>query len=478
MTIPAKVPQAIIPMTDTSGNPVGNFSEAVSTNVGSVISRHNQSEIDIQEINLRTLTADAKGVQGAPDNASQLSTIMARFTNEPLSQVVFPTINSGSITYLGYTIELPAGSYVDTDSIPLINIEKIVDSGTFVKMRIEERNYISDLRGLIDSNNILKLQVAENAPLNEIVKFTSGSTISISQIAGATLTDPTEVKFESSIPLEYYRLSRYSVTPTKPDGANPYRYKINTGPYVNGSLRVYLNTHRVADNLIDQSLSGIGEFRFVSTIPFSELPSSSQKDTVFCDFDIPLFSGPEDEESADRGNWWGDILTQSDSGLLEVDQPMKTWRLYPLIGNFGASSGFEIRNSNPYGSTDIGIDTVYFIIDVGNIDHNLLLNYESDRHHSSGSDNQLMWHNIIDPSSNSISPASQQSNLSFTSINSSIGISVSGASIDLSIGTPTVINFDPLTADPSGPSEGDVYVNSTSHNMYCYLNGSWEQLNN
>ena len=478
MSLSPATPIPIIPMIDSAtGNPVGNFNAAVNTNVSAVITRHNSAELDILELNVRTLPAAAAGAIGAPINGSTLPSIMALFTNELASTINFPSVTSGSITYPGFTVDLPAGAYIDTDAIPLINIEKVVDSDEFVKMRIEERNYISDLRGLIDSNNIFKLQVNTNAPLQETVKFTSGSTLNISQI-GSTETSPTEIRFESSVPLEYYRLSRYNVIPTKPDAANPYRYKVNTGPYVNGTLRVYINSHRIEASKLDQGLSGIGEFRFISTIPFSELPSSRQEDVITCDFDIPLFSGPEDEESDSQGNWWGDIVTQTDSGLLEADQPMKTLRYYPLIGNYGASSGFEIRNSNPYGSTDTGIDTVYFIIDVGKIDHNLLLNYESDRHHASGSDNQLLWSRIVDPLSNSITPATQAANLSLTSADSSIAISVAGASIDFSIGTPTVIHFDPLAAAPSGPTEGDVYVNSVSHNIYCYLNGGWVQLNN
>ena len=40
-----------------------------------------------------------------------------------------------------------------------------------------------------------------------------------------------------------------------------------------------------------------------------------------------------------------------------------------------------------------------------------------------------------------------------------------------------VLSLTPRASAPSTPSEGDVYVNSTNHNIYCYLNGSWVQLN-
>jgi hypothetical protein len=41
-----------------------------------------------------------------------------------------------------------------------------------------------------------------------------------------------------------------------------------------------------------------------------------------------------------------------------------------------------------------------------------------------------------------------------------------------------VMRLEPRTAAPSSPSDGDLYVNSTTDHIYCYLNGAWRQLDN
>jgi hypothetical protein len=41
-----------------------------------------------------------------------------------------------------------------------------------------------------------------------------------------------------------------------------------------------------------------------------------------------------------------------------------------------------------------------------------------------------------------------------------------------------VMRLEPRASAPDNPSEGDIYVNSTDHHMYCYLNGAWKQLDN
>lgn len=40
-----------------------------------------------------------------------------------------------------------------------------------------------------------------------------------------------------------------------------------------------------------------------------------------------------------------------------------------------------------------------------------------------------------------------------------------------------VIHLTPRTTPPSNPSEGDIYVNSVEHVIYCYLDGEWANLN-
>jgi hypothetical protein len=41
-----------------------------------------------------------------------------------------------------------------------------------------------------------------------------------------------------------------------------------------------------------------------------------------------------------------------------------------------------------------------------------------------------------------------------------------------------VMRLEPRASAPASPSEGDIYVNSTDHHIYCYLNGVWKQLDN
>ena len=41
-----------------------------------------------------------------------------------------------------------------------------------------------------------------------------------------------------------------------------------------------------------------------------------------------------------------------------------------------------------------------------------------------------------------------------------------------------VLNLAPMASAPASPNEGDLYVNSTDNNIYCYINGGWRQLNN
>jgi len=41
-----------------------------------------------------------------------------------------------------------------------------------------------------------------------------------------------------------------------------------------------------------------------------------------------------------------------------------------------------------------------------------------------------------------------------------------------------VLILKPISSAPSDPVEGEIYVNSNDHHMYCYLNGAWKQLDN
>ena len=39
-----------------------------------------------------------------------------------------------------------------------------------------------------------------------------------------------------------------------------------------------------------------------------------------------------------------------------------------------------------------------------------------------------------------------------------------------------VLRLEPRSAPPEAPSEGDIYVNSSDHHLYCYLGGNWKRL--
>jgi len=39
-----------------------------------------------------------------------------------------------------------------------------------------------------------------------------------------------------------------------------------------------------------------------------------------------------------------------------------------------------------------------------------------------------------------------------------------------------VMRLEPRASAPDNPAEGDIYVNSADHHIYCYLNGVWKQL--
>ncbi|MCD4683123.1 MAG: hypothetical protein K8R86_07550, partial [Bacteroidales bacterium] len=41
-----------------------------------------------------------------------------------------------------------------------------------------------------------------------------------------------------------------------------------------------------------------------------------------------------------------------------------------------------------------------------------------------------------------------------------------------------VLRLEPRNTYPANPEEGDIFVNANDHNIYCYLNGEWKQLNN
>jgi len=59
-------------------------------------------------------------------------------------------------------------------------------------------------------------------------------------------------------------------------------------------------------------------------------------------------------------------------------------------------------------------------------------------------------------------------------VNGNVGIGTTNPQRNLHISD--VMRLEPRTGAPPSPSEGDLYVNSTDHHIYCYLNGIWKQL--
>jgi len=356
---------------------------------------------------------------------------------ETLSQFTLNFASSSSLPGGGTSGPYPAGTYLKDSAIQPFTIDLVEDSDLFVKMTAYERSFI---QSIIDTNlSSFKMRVEDNTAINETIKLTSGQMITLTQLY---VDNEIQVKIDASIPSEYFRTSSYSISPTKPDPNNPYRYKVSTSAYVNGSLRVYVNTHRVPDQLIDQNLSSIGEFYFVNTLPLSELPVG-KNDIVYCDFENPVIISPSEASSSDStlAKWWGDIYTSSDGGVVQTTTELQPIRFYSLVGNFSASAGysvsqdlFRIASANPYtdvtGSVDNGMETVFFILDTNKINHDQLKNWTFDAHHPVGYDNQNIWYKIIGTDSSEVVPNSTETSLTFTSTDASVSVSVSGSTLN------------------------------------------------
>jgi hypothetical protein len=69
---------------------------------------------------------------------------------------------------------------------------------------------------------------------------------------------------------------------------------------------------------------------------------------------------------------------------------------------------------------------------------------------------------------------SSNNSLMYIGENGNIGINNTAPARKLHIND--VMRLEPRASAPASPSEGDLYVNSTDHHIYCYLNGTWKQL--
>lgn len=364
---------------------------------------------------------------------------------ETLSAFTLNFASSPSLPGGGTSGPYPTGTYLKSSAVQPFTIDLIEDSDLFVKMTLQERSFIESI---IDTNiSSFKMKVGDNSAINETIKLISGQMITLSQLY---VDNEIQVKIDAAIPIEYFRTSTYSVTPTKPDPSNLYRYKVSTSAYVSGTLRVYVNTHRIPNDLIDQSLSSIGEFYFINTLPLSELPSG-RDDIIYCDFENPVIVSPLEASANDStlAKWWGDIYTASDGSVVQPTSELQPLRFYALSGDYSASSGYNINedifrivSDNPYadktGSIDNGMETVFFILDTIKIDHNKLKNWTFDAHHPVGYDNQNIWYKIIGTDASEVIPNSTQTNLTFTSGDASVAAVISGSTINL---TATAVNY-------------------------------------
>ena len=378
------------------------------------------------------------------------------FQSQVLTTNVF--VDDDSTTVVGSTSKA-AGTYIKTTSLPFIDIDTISDSLLHVKMLKTERDFVRELQDQFVS--AFRLQVGERGPVfNERIRLTAGPTFNLYTISGSDGIP--EIRIESLIPNQYFKLNQYDVEPTRPDPTNRYRFRINSGPYVLNTLRVYINTHRIpSSSIVQDPYFQLGEFYFENTVPLEDLPN--QNDIIYCDFDVPINLGPEDT-GGELGTWWGPIYTHSDGASTEPDVPSKTLRYYPSYGSFNTTNAFEIRASNPYvlGTEIPGIDTVYFFINESQIDHNALKNYETGQHHALRADDQNLWSGIKHDT-NTATPNSTSTLLTLTSADNSVAIVVdnSAKTIDFQVDLSDTVVLSLQTSAASVYSGITLYTDQT-----------------
>ena len=201
----------------------------------------------------------------------------------------------------GVTRQFPSGLYLKSGCLGPVAIAAIADDETYVKMTAAERAQLATLVGS-SSPGHFKLKLADGTVLDGLMKLVPGNLIKVTQLP--TVNGEYQVKIESEIPAHYFRIHKYSVVPTRPDPRDPYRFRVSESPYAYGSLRVYVNTHRIPDSSIRQDRANQGEFYFDRSIDLAELPRESAGDIVCCDFEVPVIPAA----SASTTRWWADYL--------------------------------------------------------------------------------------------------------------------------------------------------------------------------
>src|ERR1035437_6326637 len=125
------------PTVDSFGQPVAGYEQVVDRNLQLVASKSDESINNINTLN-NIILSNSGGVTVAD--------ILPLFTVFGEEIINFPEINFGTGVYASVDYTIPAGTYIQSSGIHQVEIEKIIDSNDFVKMRLEERNFLLLLR--------------------------------------------------------------------------------------------------------------------------------------------------------------------------------------------------------------------------------------------------------------------------------------------------------------------------------------------
>lgn len=114
------------------------------------------------------------------------------------------------------------------------------DGVEYVRMKQDERDKLTNIA---DSAKNMTIQVVDDLLSEGPVIFETSDTVEVE------LVSPRTIKFHSSFPADSLRLRYYDITPVPQDEAPDYtNYFVNNleTPYVDGSLRIYINGIRLS----------------------------------------------------------------------------------------------------------------------------------------------------------------------------------------------------------------------------------------
>ncbi|MCD4724449.1 MAG: hypothetical protein K8R63_06360 [Bacteroidales bacterium] len=177
-----------------------------------------------------------------------------------------------------------------------------------------------------------------------------------------------------------------------------------------------------------------------------------------------------------RANTTGDCNTATGYQSLQTNNGIRNTAsgyraLRKNTGNYNTAFGFEAMRWHTSGSNNVAIGNNALVNNLsgsnntiigssaglgtgsGNISGNVFLGYWAGANETG--DNKL----YIDNSSSSTPLIGGDFSTNKVTIND-------------------VLKLAPRASAPTGPTEGEIYVNSTNNHIYCYLGGSWKQLDN